>query len=81
MYKRQHEHGAETFEAYHNDRPINYNPIVRRAINIARTSTSLSAMNGRLNYMLDENIGFMPKHVFMLGMEYTICLLYTSRCV
>ena len=76
-----HEHGAETFEAYHNDRPINYNPIVRRAKNIVRTSTSLSAMNGRLNYMLDENIGFMPKHVFMLGMEYTMGQFGESVCL
>ncbi len=64
-------YGALAYDAYHNLQGVDYDVLARKAEMTARASASLGQMDGRLDDLLDREVGFMPRYVFMLGAEYT----------
>lgn len=76
-----HRYGAEPYTSYYNERPVNYNVLARKARQMADTAPSLAQLDGRLEQLFDDNIGFMPRFVFMLGMEYTPRQFAESVCM
>lgn len=76
-----HTYGAEPYTSFYNERPVNYMVLAKRARQIADTAPSLAKMDERMEAMLDEGIGFMPRYVFMLGMEYTPRQFAESVCL
>ncbi|MGI6233046.1 MAG: cysteine protease [Prevotella sp.] len=74
-------YGAEPFDSYHNYEGVNYNVLSRKASSLARSCTSLRMLSNRLTAILDQKIGFMPLHVFMLGAEYTPIEFAHSICL
>ena len=75
------QYGAEPYTTLYNERPVNYNVLARKAMQVVRTAPSLLKMNDRLEDLFDNNIGFMPRYVFMLGMEYTPHQFAESVCL
>lgn len=74
-------YGAEPYTTLYNEHPVNYNVLERKARQIAHTAPSLSKLNERMERMLDGDIGFVPRYVFMLGMEYTPRQFAESVCL
>lgn len=75
------QYGAEPFDSYYTREPVNYGVLARKVEQVARASVSLRQMNARLQDLLDNEIGFMPRYVFMLGMEYTPLQFGRSVCM
>lgn len=74
-------YGMEPFDSYHNYEGVNYNALAKKAMNVVRSAASLELMNSRLTAILDDGIGFLPTHVFMLGAEYTPIEFAHSVCL
>lgn len=64
-------YGAQPYDTYSTRRPVAYGVLTRRVQQVVRTAGSLGQMKGRLEQLLDDEIGFTPRYVFMLGAEYT----------
>ncbi len=77
-------YGCFPYDSYYNQRPVNYNVLVRRVkmladVAMARGDSeekSMAAIDG----LLDKEIGFLPKHVYMLRAEYTPLEFAHSVC-
>jgi hypothetical protein len=74
-------YGAEPFDTYNRRGGVNYSVLTRKVRQVAMTSGSLRQMNDRLPDLLDREIGFMPRYVFMLGAEYTPLEFAHSVCL
>lgn len=76
-----HRYGAEPYTTLYNEPPVNYMVLARKVRQMADTAPSLAKLNERLEHLLDESIGFVPRYVFMLGMEYTPKQFAESVCL
>ena len=74
-------YGALPYTSFYNERPINYNVLVRKAGQVVDTAPGLDKMNERLERLLDDHIGYLPAAVFMFGMEYTPGQFAESVCL
>lgn len=63
-------YGMEPYDSYHGD-STDYRLLARKLMYAARTSRSLSLLASRTETLLDEQINFLPRLVFMLGAQYT----------
>ncbi|MGI6242682.1 MAG: C1 family peptidase [Prevotella sp.] len=64
-------YGAEPYTGYYNEKPVNYNVLARKAQRVAAIAPSFVKMKQSVERLFDDNIGFLPNSVFMLGMRYT----------
>lgn len=64
-------HGLMGYDAYNRPQTLNYNALARRMMLAAYGTRSLSDYKKRVSALADEHIGALPKHVFMLGAEYS----------
>lgn len=74
-------YGLEPFDTYHNYDGVNYEVLARKVTQVARAAGTLTQMDSRLAAMLDDEIGFLPRVVFMLGAEYTPLEFAHSVCM
>ncbi len=74
------QYGILAYDAYHRYDGVNYDVLGRKAEQIAKACASLGQLDGRLDRLFDEEIGYMPKVVFMLGFEYTPVQFAQSVC-
>ncbi len=81
MLRLMAKYGTEPFDTYYNREPVNLNVLCRKAEQMARASASLRQFDAHLQDLLDKEIGFMPRIVFMLGMEYTPLQFGHSVCM
>lgn len=77
-------HGIFPRDSYYNHLPVNYNVLQKRVKtlvdqHIARKS-SWKKCEQELQRLLDDEIGALPRHVFMLGAEYTPLEFAHSVC-
>ena len=75
------QYGLEPYDAYHNFDGVNYRVLARKAMQIARASTSLAMLDTRMADILDHDIGYLPRTLFMLGAEYTPLEFAHSVCL
>ena len=73
-------YGVEPYDSYYTDSPVNYNSLLKRIKIMARGLHSQKQFNEKLQRLLDEEMGFVPRHVFMLGAEYTPMEFAHSVC-
>lgn len=74
-------YGAMPYDSYYSRQPVNYGVLSRKAQQIAHASVSLRQLDGHLENVFDENIGYLPKMVFMLGAEYAPLEFAHSVCL
>jgi aminopeptidase C len=74
-------YGAQAYTGYYNERPVNCNVLARKAQRLADTAPSLAKMEERMERLLDDNIGFLPRFVYMYGAEYTPKQFAESVCL
>lgn len=77
-------YGCLPYDSYNNIRPVNYNVLVRKMKLIADTemakrSTEEEFMKS-IDNLLDSEIGYLPKAVFMFRMQYTPVEFAGSVC-
>ncbi len=81
------QYGAMPYESYHSGgegkdrRGANYTILARKAAQMAHGCTSLEMLDGKLENLLDQEIDYMPRVVFMLGAEYTPLEFAHSVCM
>ncbi len=81
------QYGAMPYESYHSggegkgQRGADYTVLARKVAQMAHGCTSLEMFDGKLNDLLDREIDFMPRVVFMLGAEYTPLEFAHSVCM
>lgn len=73
-------HGLEHQDAYHRPSRTNMEVLVRKVQQVVDTSISEEQMRRRVTSLLDENLGTLPKQVFMLGARYTPLEFAHSVC-
>ncbi len=76
--------GCFPYDSYYNPQPINYNVVVRRIkmladLAIAKGTSTEEGMKS-IDELLDKEIGFLPKNVYMLRAEYTPLEFAHSVC-
>lgn len=64
-------HGILPYDSYYNSGNVDYKATARTIEQIAKTSSSLAKMRARVEKALDENIGYLPGTIMMLGAKYT----------
>lgn len=64
------EYGAMPYDSY-NNRDVNYKSLAKRMSTLSEASANMSLLEERAERVLDDHIGALPPHVFMLGAEYT----------
>ena len=74
------QYGAVPYDAYCNQKPVNYDVLMRKLMRIAGTYPTLSTFIEQSNALMDNEIGAEPQHVYMLGMEYTPLQFGESVC-
>ncbi|MBM6992263.1 MAG: cysteine protease [Prevotella sp.] len=74
-------YGAEPYDSYYSREPVNYYVLCRKIEQMVRTTISLHQLNTHLLNILDNEVGYMPNIVFMLGMEYTPRQFGQSVCL
>ena len=78
-------HGIEAFDAFEDNNGLNCRVLCRKLmreadLNIAIRS-GLQHLNDRIDKILDDNMGYLPRTVFMLGAEYTPVEFAHSVCL
>lgn len=78
-------YGAMPYDSYYSCRPINYNVISRKIektvdMCLANKYDSVRCLN-EVRYQLNANIGYMPRMVFMFGVQYTFLEFAHSVCL
>ncbi len=74
------QYGELPFDSYDGKGTTNYTVIGRKLEKAARTSTSLQALKTKTQNILDHEIGYLPRFIFMLGAEYTPLEFAHSVC-
>lgn len=77
-------YGCFPYDSYYNQRPVNYNVLVRRVkmladVAMARGDSEEKCM-AAIDGLLDKEIGFLPQRVYMLRAEYTPLEFAHSVC-
>ena len=65
------QYGAEPFDTYHGPSSLNYHVLCRKVEQAARTSKSFAQLARHTDALFDSELGFLPRFVFMAGVEYT----------
>ena len=73
-------YGMLPYDSYYNNESVDYPVLARTVQQIARASTSLSMLNERMDKSLDEQIGYLPGTIMMLGARYTPLEFAHSVC-
>lgn len=73
-------HGLTHQDAYHRPSDANIDVLVRKVQQIVDTEQSEARMRQRVTALLDETLGPLPRHVFMLGARYTPLEFAHSVC-
>lgn len=73
-------YGAMPWQSY-KPKEANYTALCRHIGGLAAMSMSLDEMQASLHRQLDEQLGYLPKAVFMLGMRYTTRQFAHSVCL
>ncbi len=73
------EYGIYPHDSY-NARGVNYNALARRVEAISASSPGMSQADAAVERTLDDRIGHLPPHVYMLGAQYTPVEFAHSVC-
>lgn len=84
--------GAMPFDSYDGNRDLNDRVVARKLMVLAQTEaarrTGLKHLNTSISDLLDREMGFLPRMVFMLGAQYTprefahsVCLPGEYECL
>ena len=73
-------YGMLPYDSYYNNVSVDYPVVARTVQQIARASSSLSMLNERIDKTLDEQIGYLPGTIMMLGARYTPMEFAHSVC-
>ncbi|MBQ8047752.1 MAG: cysteine protease [Prevotella sp.] len=73
-------YGIEPFDTYFCPEAINYNVVCRKLQKIADSASSKEQLEGNMEQFFDDNIGFLPRFVFMASVEYTPLEFAHSVC-
>ena len=69
------EYGAHPFDYYHAHQDVNWHVLTRRVAQLVDGAvarrTGIDAFREKLTTLLDQETGFMPRYVHMLGAEYS----------
>ena len=65
------QYGAEPFDTYHASESLNFHALCRKVEQTARTCRSFSQLRRQTDSLLDSEMGFLPRFVFMASVEYT----------
>ena len=78
-------HGVHPYDYYHGHEHPNTHVLARRLAQLAHASaaqrTGLKAYQDKVGQLLDDELGFMPRYVHMLGAEYTSLEFGHSVCM
>ena len=74
------QYGIEPYSTYGPQEPANYNIVSRKVAQLAKTCHSFEQLNDNYNRLMDQEIGFLPRFVFMAGAEYTPLEFAHSVC-
>lgn len=81
-------YGALPFDSYYHNRGtdiycngVNYRVLCRKVVQVARASVSLDMLDRHVDRLLDAEVGYMPRIISMLGMEYTPLEFAHSVCL
>ncbi len=74
------QYGAEPFNTYGATSKVSYNALCRKAEQMARTCQSFRQLDDRFNALMDAEVGFLPKYVYMASAEYTPLEFAHSVC-
>jgi len=74
------QYGAEPFHSFHAKHKVNMNVLQRKLMRMADAQTSLAALDSAMQQLLDQEIAFMPRFIFLLGAEYTPMEFAHSIC-
>lgn len=75
------QYGIVPLDTYDNLEGVNYTSLAKKAQSIARAATTLTCLDQRLADVMDEDIGYLPRLVAMLGMTYTPRQFAESVCL
>ncbi len=81
------QYGAMPYESYHHGGErngyvgANYTVLARKAAQMAHACTSLEMLDEKIGGLLDEEVDYMPRVVFMLGAEYSPLEFAHSVCL
>ena len=73
-------YGGEPYDSYHAKDAVNYRALSRRLQQMSKTVHTLDGFNHAMDGILNDQIEFMPKIVFMLGAQYTPLEFAHSVC-
>ena len=80
-----HRHGVQPYDYYHAHQRANLKTLEKQANALAQEAVAhragLEKFRNRLTALLDENLGYMPQFVHMLGVEYTSQEFGRSLCL
>lgn len=65
------QYGAEPYDTYGATTSVSYSALCRKAEQMARTCQSFSQLDERFDSLMDAEVGFLPRYIFMAGAEYT----------
>ena len=78
-------HGIEAFDAFEDNNGLNYRVLCRKLMRKADSNIAIGSglrhLNDRIDKILDDNMGYLPRTVFMLGAEYTPVEFAHSVCL
>ncbi|MBQ2214791.1 MAG: cysteine protease [Prevotella sp.] len=68
-------YGAEPYDSYHQKKDVNYHVLCNKLTQISRNASikrlGFKQLNKDVEALMDEEIDFLPRFVFMAGAEYT----------
>lgn len=73
--------GILPLDTYNNLEGVNYHALAKKARDQARAATTLSRLDRHLDDLMDQDIGYLPRLVAMLGMTYTPRQFSESVCL
>lgn len=78
-------YGVLPYDSYYPKEPVNYKVLIRKIKKIVDADLAQHFSESRclkdVRHILDEEIGYLPKFVFMLGMQYTYLEFAHSVCL
>lgn len=78
-------YGAMPHDSYYPKKPVNYNVLLRKIENTVDIALSGRYDEARcmddVRHQLDQEIGYLPRFVFMFGMQYTFLEFAHSVCM
>ena len=78
------QYGCLPYDSYRNTQPVNYNVLVRRMKMLADVAIARGDTEGKclkaMDDLLDKEVGYLPKNVYMLRAQYTPLEFAHSVC-